>query len=314
MLEILLGSLMAVWITTEATVPVEPDRNVSNVYYAHTMGIRGADHMESLPMWERVKVRPHKEFQFQNIIRQAYDYSCGSAALTTLLNYYLGRNFQEREIMEGLLEYGEKEKIVARKGFSLLDMKKLVRKLGHPSGGFKASVDDLLELEHPGIVPIDYAGFRHFIVIKEVYKGHVYVADPSAGNISFTLEKFLEIWDRRIIFIIFPNGYKPIDGLALKDQDMRHVDDKTLKFLPTAEMPIYQEALRNRVDNAAMNGVYDWWTVENARRDDIRAGADGILDTDDDGSLGAADYARNPGDTSGIATGTTTSYIHFRRN
>ena len=47
------------------------------------------------------------QLQFRNVIRQAYDYSCGSAALTTLLDYYLGRNLEERQVMEGLLRYGE---------------------------------------------------------------------------------------------------------------------------------------------------------------------------------------------------------------
>ena len=34
--------------------------------------------------------------------------------------------------MEGLLRFGETERIVERRGFSLLDMKRLVTALGHP--------------------------------------------------------------------------------------------------------------------------------------------------------------------------------------
>ena len=94
-----------------------------------------------------VNVEPLSVKKFNNVVRQAYDYSCGSAALTTLLDFYLGRNFQERQVMEGLLRFGETERIVQRRGFSLLDMKRLVTALGHPSGGFKAEAKDLLELE-----------------------------------------------------------------------------------------------------------------------------------------------------------------------
>ncbi|MEG6939493.1 peptidase C39, partial [Pseudomonas aeruginosa] len=81
--------------------------------------------------------------------RQAYYYSCGSAALTTLLDYYLWRNLEERQVMEGLLRDGEADKIVQRRGFSLLDMKRYAVALGYKSGGFRAEFSDLYALEHP---------------------------------------------------------------------------------------------------------------------------------------------------------------------
>lgn len=172
-------------------------------------------------------IEPLTEFKYSNVVRQQYDYSCGSAALTTLLDFYLGRNFQEREVMEGLLQFGDAEKIAARRGFSLLDMKRLVTALGHPSGGFKAQKEDLVKLDHPAIAPIEYAGFKHFIVIRGVKNGHVYVADPSLGNISFTIQRFMEVWDRNVLFIVFPNGHKPVGGLEIRDEDLRVIDERT---------------------------------------------------------------------------------------
>lgn len=180
-------------------------------------------------------IEPLTELKYSNVVRQQYDYSCGSAALTTLLDFYLGRNFQERQVMEGLLQFGDTEKIVERRGFSLLDMKRLVTALGHPSGGFKAAREDLEKLDHPAIAPIEYAGFKHFIVIRGVKNGHVYVADPSLGNISFTTERFMEIWDRNVLFIVFPNGHKPVGGLEIRDEDMRVIDERTFTQLAFRE-------------------------------------------------------------------------------
>ena len=68
---------------------------------------------------EQVALRPQSEFKFDNIVHQAYDYSCGSAALTTVLRYHLGYEVTEQQAMEGMLTYGESDKIVARRGFSL---------------------------------------------------------------------------------------------------------------------------------------------------------------------------------------------------
>lgn len=197
-----------------------------------------------------VNVEPLAVKKFKNVVRQAYDYSCGSAALTTLLDYYLGRNFQERQVMEGLLRFGETERIVQRRGFSLLDMKRLVTALGHPSGGFKAEASDLETLDHPAIAPIKYAGFKHFVVIRSVYDGRVYVADPALGNISFTLSRFLEIWDDNVLFIVFPNGHKPASGLELHEEDMRFVSDYIIAENTFKEFPIFQIRGEHQLANA----------------------------------------------------------------
>lgn len=200
-------------------------------------------------IYERSIVEPLSTVQFRNIVRQAYDYSCGSAALTTVLQHYLGRNFQERQVMEGLLHYGESERIVDRRGFSMLDMKRLVTALGFPAGGFKAELKDLIELDHPAIVPIHYAGFKHFVVVKTVKDGRVFIADPAKGNITFTLARFEEKWDQNVLFVIFPGDTKPIDGLELREEDLRFIDDQTLAYQSFRVIPDYQENLHYRIQN-----------------------------------------------------------------
>ncbi len=197
-----------------------------------------------------VNVEPLVVQKFRNVVRQQYDYSCGSAALTTLLDFYLGRNFQERQVMEGLLRFGETERIVQRRGFSLLDMKRLVTALGHPSGGFKAEAKDLVALDHPAIAPIEYAGFKHFVVIRAVHEGRVYVADPALGNLIFTLDRFLEIWDNNVLFIVFPNGHKPANGLELREEDMRFVADYLIAENSFREFPLLAMKYEDQVTNA----------------------------------------------------------------
>lgn len=198
---------------------------------------------------DRPIVEPFSEIKYRNIVRQAYDYSCGSAALTTVLQHYLGRNFQERQVMEGLLHYGESDRIVDRRGFSMLDMKRLATALGFPAGGFKAEMKDLMELDHPAIVPIIYAGFKHFVVVKSIKDGRVFIADPSQGNLTFTIERFEEAWDQNVLFVIFPGNTKPIDGLELREEDMRFIDDQTLAFHAFRHIPDHRDMLQYRIQN-----------------------------------------------------------------
>lgn len=241
----LLGSLVAVFAMYHVTDLEEHPRDV--VYFEQA----GNQYIPSFR--DEANVEPVSAFKYKNVVRQAYDYSCGSAALTTLLDYYLGRNFQERHVMEGLLEFGEAEKIVERKGFSLLDMKRLVTALGHPAGGFKASIDDLVELEHPGIVPIEYAGFKHFVVLRDVVDNRVFIADPALGNMSFTIERFKEIWDRNVVFIIFPGDIKPVDALAVKDEDLRYINESTINTVSLHYPETFTTAHEHRLSTALGN-------------------------------------------------------------
>jgi hypothetical protein len=241
MLETILGVLL-LFTALEQSSLVEP-RPKGEIYYEHPVKHGTVEEY-------RVAVKPVSEFKYQNVVRQAYDYSCGSAAMTTVLNGYLGRQFEERQIMEGLLRFGEYDKIVERRGFSLLDMKRLATALGHPSGGFKASIEDLKNLDHPAIVPIHYSGFKHFVVLKKYKDGHVYVADPALGNISFTLEKFKEVWTNNVLFIVFPNGFEPQAGLELTEWDLRLLDEQTINQLAYKEFPVFTVPVQNSLDEA----------------------------------------------------------------
>lgn len=174
---------------------------------------------------EPVIMEPYSKLKYRNIVRQAFDYSCGSAALVTILNYHLGIMVDEQAAMEGMLDKGEKDKIIERRGFSLLDMKRYVASLGVNGAGFRAEVKDLLTLTEPAIVPIDYAGFKHFVILRGIRDGVVYIADPSAGNIVFSVEEFARLWDKNTLFIISPPKDRPaIAQLALTDKELGVVD------------------------------------------------------------------------------------------
>ncbi|MGE8562158.1 MAG: C39 family peptidase [Acinetobacter sp.] len=226
MLEIALGSALMYYFATEAfDIKKKP---AEAVYYTETLDSRN-DSFTRMHR-ETVQVKPAIIDQFRGIVHQAYDYSCGSAALTTLLNGYTNLNatLTEQQVMDGLMKFGETDKIVERRSFSLLDMKRFVSAIGFESGGYRGEFSDLVKQGQPAIVPISYAGFKHFVVFKAYKNGRVYVADPALGNISFDEVRFKEIWENNTLFLInvAPENRKNL--LALQDSDMRHVEDATV--------------------------------------------------------------------------------------
>jgi uncharacterized protein len=200
---------------------------------------------------EAVEVKPALLDQFQGIVRQAYDYSCGSAALTTLLNGYVGTQLDEQQVMSGLMKFGETDKIVERRSFSLLDMKRFVSALGLESGGYRGEFKDLVNQDQPAIVPISYAGFKHFVVYKGYKNGRVYVADPALGNISFEERRFQDIWENNTLFLInVPEQYRK-NFLVLKESDMRHVEDATINRYALVDMQYPQFYMDKIADKAS---------------------------------------------------------------
>ena len=254
MLEITLGSALIYCFASHALDIKE--KPAQAVYYTELADSR--DKAFSKYHREAVEIKPALENQFRGIVRQAYDYSCGSAALTTLLNGYVGTNLTEQQTMEGLLKFGEYERIVERRSFSLLDMKRFVTAVGLQSNGYKGEFSDLVNQKQPAIVPISYAGFKHFVVFKAYKDGRVYVADPALGNISFDQERFKEIWENNTLFIINVEEGQRKDMLALQDADLRHVDDATINRYALVDAQFSTDYMNKIADKAStMRRVID---------------------------------------------------------
>lgn len=185
----------------------------------------------------RHNVRPFSEFKNDNVVKQAYDYSCGSAALATILKFYLGEDFSETQVINGLLRYGNTKLIIKRRGFSLLDIKKFVNILGYKGIGYIAEIDDLKTLDKPCLIPVNLYGFRHFVVFRGIYKDHIFLADPSKGNISFTLNKFKDIWYKNVAFVIYPKWGEGMDALKLKEKDLQIIETDMQRGFICSDIP-----------------------------------------------------------------------------
>lgn len=151
-------------------------------------------------MMLNVPVASFQEQKFEQVVPQAFDFSCGSAAVATLLTYHFEQPRSERDIFIDMYEKGDQENIRA-KGFSLLDMKLYLERQGYRADGFRISLDKLAEVGVPAIALIDTNGYSHFIVIKAVDDGHVIVGDPALGVRGLEREEFERIWNG-ILFVI----------------------------------------------------------------------------------------------------------------
>lgn len=142
-----------------------------------------------------------RELKMRSVILQKYDYSCGSAAVATLLTYHYGQPITEEVAFRAMFDNGDQEKI-QREGFSLLDMKRFLDAQGYRADGFEVSLDDLWKAGIPAIVLIVDNGYHHFVVIKGNRDNKILLGDPAVGLRVVTREQFEASWPSRIVFVI----------------------------------------------------------------------------------------------------------------
>jgi uncharacterized protein len=142
-----------------------------------------------------------KEVKYRNTIHQKYDFSCGSAAVATLLTYQYGYPVNEQAVFEQMYAHGDRKKI-NKEGFSLLDIKLYLASIGFDADGFRASLDQLQKANLPAIVLIEDRGYHHFVVIKGIRYGRVLVGDPARGTRAIPVDRFNQLWRNGLLFVI----------------------------------------------------------------------------------------------------------------
>lgn len=148
-----------------------------------------------------IKATSLKELRFLTTVRQQYDYSCGSAALATLLTYQYRDPVSEEAAFKAMWDRGDKEKI-RQEGFSLLDIKEYLEASGYAANGYVAPLDKLVEVGIPAIVLINEKGYSHFVVVKGVQDDSVLLGDPSVGSRIMPRAEFGKMWLNGILFVI----------------------------------------------------------------------------------------------------------------
>lgn len=162
------------------------------------------------------QVKSLKEMRLRQMVPQSRDYSCGAAALATILHYYYGLPTTEMDAIGGMFKYGNQEEI-RKVGFSLFDMKRYANAIHFKADGFKISkVETLKEIKIPVIALIATGEYKHFVVLRRVDDKYVYLSDPSWGNRRMLLNDFAKVWSQNIVFAVEGPKSKEAEGLFVE--------------------------------------------------------------------------------------------------
>ena len=148
-----------------------------------------------------VPIASLKEVKFRATVRQQFDFSCGSAALSTLLTHHYNMPLSEEVIFAEMFANGDQAKI-RQEGFSLLDIKLFLEHRGFLADGFEAPLEKLAEARIPAIVLLKENGYSHFVIVKGFRDGRVLIGDPAGGTRVMARAAFDALWVNQILFVI----------------------------------------------------------------------------------------------------------------
>ncbi len=146
-----------------------------------------------------------REMRYVHMVPQETDFSCGAAALATILKHGYGQNVTENRIIEDMMKVSD-QALVQEQGFSMLDMKKYVEASGMRGRGYHVKPDALEKLQVPVIALLDIRGYKHFVVLKKTVGDRVYIGDPALGNRIMDKKDFVAGWNG-IVFAIIGKGF-----------------------------------------------------------------------------------------------------------
>ena len=149
----------------------------------------------------RIQVMTWWEIPFRSVVRQRYDFSCGSAAVATLLTYHYDRPTTEREVFSDMWAKGDQETI-RKVGFSMLEMKEYLDRAGYRTNGLRLTSEQFAKLQQPMIVLINLNGFSHFVVVKGVRDGQVLTGDSVLGLRQYSIEDFEKMWNNIALVVV----------------------------------------------------------------------------------------------------------------
>ena len=94
------------------------------------------------------------------------------------------------------------QKVLKRRAFSLLDMKRFAEARGYKATGYRMDLEFLVGLDQPVILPVTIRGYKHFVVFKGLVGDRAVIADPAFGNYTMRASRFVSIWATSIGFVL----------------------------------------------------------------------------------------------------------------
>ena len=176
----------------------------------------------------QLRVTSWKQWQQRNVVMQNREYTCGAAALATVLRYYWGDAANEETVLAVLTKMLSPAELRDRviNGLAISDLRLTAVRMGYEATIGTVSLEQLAAARAPVVVPIRLGKLDHFVVGARVAGGRVYLADPVRGNVRPTIEEFRTQWQKQAVLVVAKANVDPpaSSPLSIRPGDVRRGD------------------------------------------------------------------------------------------
>jgi predicted double-glycine peptidase len=147
--------------------------------------------------------RSYQDLKFQFTVRQQRDFTCGAAALASILKYHYGMPVTEEMIFWIIVNRYKPEELKqkAEVGFSFEDLIFVAEKLGFKSQAAVVAISELEKLNGPVILQMNMKRFDHFSVLRKKTADIAYMSDPLFGQLTLDSKEFKEEFKGAVLAI-----------------------------------------------------------------------------------------------------------------
>lgn len=149
------------------------------------------------PFWGDVvyesKVQSYRSLRYVGVVGQTTWYTCGPAAVATLLSEYYNMAADEAEMLALAWEAMERVGADLDAGITMLALKDALLAKGIGSQGYRVTLDQLVDYFARGGLPVIMHVTRpqpHYVVGVGVVNGVLVIADPAFGSYMLTPNEF----------------------------------------------------------------------------------------------------------------------------
>lgn len=199
--------VLPVVLRTPETSPAEASISISNEVLMSASSVDAQVFEEDL---EDKKNQDGRDFL--NIVKQTTDYTCGPAALATLINLMGGKT----EEMEMARFSGTTED----RGTTMLGLKNAAKEFGYNGIGKKIKFNKITKESLPFIVRVAVENEEtkelkdHFVVLKKIERDNFFLADPVEGNVILKERDFEKMYKGSIFSVSMTKNSEILDPIT----------------------------------------------------------------------------------------------------
>ncbi|NND98154.1 MAG: hypothetical protein HKN47_12575 [Pirellulaceae bacterium] len=180
-------------------------------------------------------VESWRERKTKHVVMQQRDYSCGAAALATLLRYYWGHNVNENMVLGVIENMLTDEELLERssEGLTMADLESAAVKMGYKASVGEIKFSKLVESKVPVILVINLGGVNHFVVLRDIVGNCAFLADPLRGNTRVSTTTLQRTWVKNAILVVAPGdetqSYRSQMGVTAAERSEGYLNRQVIR-------------------------------------------------------------------------------------